>query len=67
LLDIIPRHEVIICITIDANKAAELGVKFFHTNMVELFAVGDRNGCIPVEAIRSVVELDISKDTLTWT
>lgn len=52
-----------ICITIDAQRASELGVKFFHTMDVQLLAVG-RNGTIPVEAIRSVVELEVSREDL---
>jgi hypothetical protein len=36
---------------------------FFHTIDVDLLAVG-RNGAIPVEAIRSVVELEVTKKDL---
>jgi hypothetical protein len=63
LSDIIPCQSKFICITIDAQKAAELGVMFFHTSDVELLAVG-KNGAIPVEAIRSVVELEVTKQSL---
>jgi len=60
---IVPRHSKHICITIDAPKAAELGVMFFHTLNVDLVAVG-RNGSIPFEALRSVVELEVTKQDL---
>lgn len=63
LTDIVPRHSKHICITIDAQKAAELGVMFFHTLDVNLVAVG-KNGAIPVEAVRSVVELKVTKQDL---
>jgi hypothetical protein len=43
-----------------------MGVMFFHTHEVDLLAVG-KNGVIPVDAIRSVVELEITKKSLTWT
>jgi hypothetical protein len=63
LIDIIPRHSTSICITLDAQKAAELGVMFFHTPDVELVAVG-RNGAIPFRAMRSVVGLEVTKESL---
>jgi len=64
--DIIPHQSRYVCITIDAQKAADMGVMFFHTHQVDLLAVG-KNGVIPVDAIRSVVELEITKKSLTWT
>lgn len=62
-IDLIPRNSKLICITIDAQRAAELGVMFFHTIDVELLAVG-RRGAIPAAAIRSVVEVEVSKEDL---
>lgn len=63
LVDIIPEQSKYICITIDAQRAAELGVTFFHTSDAELLAVG-RNGVIPTQVIRSVVKLDLKKEKL---
>jgi len=63
LLDIIPGQAKYICITIDAQQAAKLGVTFFHTFDANLLAVG-RNGVIPIQAIRSVVKLDFKKEKL---
>lgn len=63
-IDYIPRHQRLICVTIGAQKAADLGVKFFHTGKVDLFAVG-KNGRIPPECVRSVVELEMTKETLS--
>ncbi|KAF8159821.1 KptA family-domain-containing protein [Crassisporium funariophilum] len=60
----VPRHGKVLCITIDAEKAAKSGVKFFHTDDVELIATGGHNGAIPLEAIKSAVELEVTRSTL---
>ncbi|KAF8972682.1 KptA family-domain-containing protein [Flammula alnicola] len=62
--DNIPDQETYLCVTIDCEKAAELGVTFYHTNDVKLYAVGNHDGVIPLEACRSALLLDISKEKL---
>ncbi|KAF9526097.1 hypothetical protein CPB83DRAFT_498566 [Crepidotus variabilis] len=59
----IPRSRRLICITLDAEKAARLGVMFFHTHTIDLMAVG-KGGYIPWECVRSVLELEFTKEQL---
>ncbi|KAF4610944.1 hypothetical protein D9613_006757 [Agrocybe pediades] len=53
------RHAEILCITIDTEKAANLGVKFFVTSDLRYYAVGNRDGVIPLDAFHNVVKLDL--------
>lgn len=62
-LDHVPNAKAL-CISIDPGKAVGMGVKFFHSKEVELFATGDWNRTIPVKALKSVVELEFTKETL---
>jgi len=41
-----------------------MGVKFFHTKETQLIATGDWNQVIPLKALKSVVELEFTKETL---
>ena len=52
------------CITIDAENAAQLGVKFFHDNNVNVMAVGNQDGVIPVAAFRSAIQLELTVENL---
>ena len=52
------------CISIDAEKAAQLGVKFFHDNTVNVMAVGNPDEVIPVAAFRSAIQLDLTVEDL---
>ncbi|KAF9482628.1 hypothetical protein BDN70DRAFT_892403 [Pholiota conissans] len=64
-LERIPPNTEVLSITIDSQKALELGVTFFHTNDVRLYAVGTPSlGVIPFEACRSAVILNVSKEKL---
>jgi hypothetical protein len=63
-LDHLPYNTKVLRISIDTFKAKELGVKFFHTHENRLIATGDWDGRIPLEAFRSVVEMEFSKETL---
>ncbi|KAJ3508715.1 hypothetical protein NLJ89_g5599 [Agrocybe chaxingu] len=60
----IPEHKKYLCVTIDSERAARMGVMFFHTNQADLLAVGNRDGVIPLAACRSVVEMEVSKEKL---
>ena len=41
-----------------------MGVKFFHTKEAQLIATGDWNRSIPLQALKSVAELEFTKETL---
>lgn len=41
-----------------------MGVKFFHTKRAQLIASGDLDNAIPLKAIKSVAELEFTKETL---
>lgn len=61
----IPDQTKVLSVTIDCQKAVQLGVMFYYTTDVTLYAVGTRGkGVIPFEACRSAVILDVSKETL---
>ncbi|KAF8199113.1 hypothetical protein BJ912DRAFT_950949 [Pholiota molesta] len=60
-----PYQTKILSVTIDCQKAVQMGVMFYYTTDVTLYAVGTPDkGVIPFEACRSAVILDVSKDTL---
>jgi len=60
----VPAHSKALCISIDPEKAGAMGVKFFHTPEAQLIACGDWDRKIPFKAFNSVIELDITKETL---
>jgi len=60
----IPTQQEYVHITIDAEKAAQLGVKFFHDNNVNVMVVGNHDGVIPVAAFRSAIQLEITIENL---
>ena len=60
----IPVQREYVCITIDAEKAAQLGVKFFHDNNVNVMAVGNHDEVIPVAAFRSAIQLELTIEDL---
>ncbi|KAF8801334.1 hypothetical protein BYT27DRAFT_6798995 [Phlegmacium glaucopus] len=62
--DYVPVHAKALCISVDPMKAAAMGVKFFYTKEAQLIATGDWNQVIPLKALKSVVELEFTKETL---
>jgi hypothetical protein len=64
-LDQAPVHGKAIRISIDTLKAVDMGIKFFHTHDVQLFASGDLDDKIPLKAFKSVSELEFTKETLS--
>lgn len=64
-LESIPRQQKLLCVTLDAEVASKMGVMFYHTKDVKTYASGTREkGVIPIEACRSAVIMDLSKETL---
>lgn len=62
--DHVPADAKALCISIDPEKAVGMGVKFFHTKEAQLLATGDWDRTIPLKALKSVVELEFTKETL---
>jgi len=63
-LDHVPVHSKALRISIDPYKAVNLGVKFFRRNNTQLIATGDWDHTIPLKALKSVVEIEFTKETL---
>ncbi|KDR68004.1 hypothetical protein GALMADRAFT_1059122 [Galerina marginata CBS 339.88] len=60
----IPRNTKALCVTIDAEKAAQVGVMFFSTYDKKLLAVGNRDRVVPPETLRSAIMLEVSRTDL---
>jgi len=60
-----PDHGSAVRISIDTKKAVNMGIKFFHTQDVQLFASGGLDETIPLEAFKSVCELEFTTESLS--
>ncbi|KIM44833.1 hypothetical protein M413DRAFT_25250 [Hebeloma cylindrosporum] len=60
----VPSQKEYVCITIDAEKAAQLGVRFFRDNSNNVMAIGNSDEVIPVAAFRSAIQLEVTIEDL---